>query len=133
MQDRESDRRAPEPHVSGNSHRSAPAERGDNANTPKPARTYSDNVPRLTLPKAGGAIRSIGEKFKFNAANGSASITVPVAVPLARGAPTLSLNYDSGSGNGPFGIGWSIDIPTIARKTDKGLPQYGRGESSDVF
>lgn len=133
MQDPRNDRRAPEPHNPDDSHRIAPAGRDTDAGKPKPARNYSDNVPAITLPKAGGAIRSIGEKFKFNAANGSASIAIPIAVSQARGAPALSLNYDSGSGNGPFGIGWSLDVPAIARKTDKGLPQYGRGDVDDVF
>src|ERR1051326_7695780 len=133
MQDPGNDRRAPEPHNSGNAHPFAPAGRDADGEKPKPARSYSNNVPAITLPKAGGAIRSIGEKFKFNAANGSASVAVPIAVSQARGAPILSLNYDSGSGNGPFGIGWSLDVPMIARKTDKGLPQYGRGDVDDVF
>ncbi len=47
--------------------------------------------------------------------------------------PRLSLAYDSGSGNGPFGIGWNVAFPTITRKTDKGLPRYRDHEESDVF
>ena len=38
-----------------------------------------------------------------------------------------------GSGNGPFGFGWSLSVPAITRKTDKGLPQYLDGDESDVF
>jgi len=47
--------------------------------------------------------------------------------------PQLSLSYDSGAGNGPFGFGWSLSLPSITRKTDKGLPQYFDAEDSDVF
>ena len=47
--------------------------------------------------------------------------------------PALSLSYDSGAGNGPFGFGWSLSLPAITRKTDKGLPQYQDAEDSDVF
>ena len=47
--------------------------------------------------------------------------------------PQLSLSYDSGTGNGPFGMGWSLSLPAITRKTDKGLPRYRDGEESDVF
>jgi len=43
------------------------------------------------------------------------------------------LSYDSGSGNSPFGFGWSLALPAITRKTDKGLPQYADAEESDVF
>ena len=45
----------------------------------------------------------------------------------------MSLTYDSGAGNGPFGFGWSLSLPSITRKTDKGLPQYFDAEDSDVF
>ena len=47
--------------------------------------------------------------------------------------PAFSLAYDSGAGNGPFGFGWSIGLPEIRRKTDKGLPRYCHGDESDVF
>jgi hypothetical protein len=54
--------------------------------------------------------------------------------PAARGfGPQLSLSYDSGAGNGPFGFGWSLSVPSITRKTDKGLPRYRDIVDSDVF
>jgi RHS repeat-associated protein len=102
-------------------------------NALKPARVFTAKPPDLGLPKAGGAIRSIGEKFTFNAASGTASISIPIAAARARGAPALGLNYDSGSGNGPFGLGWTLDIPAISRRTDNGLPRYGSGDDEDVF
>ena len=46
---------------------------------------------------------------------------------------SLSLSYDSGSGNGLFGLGWSLSLPSITRKTDKGLPRYLDAEESDEF
>ncbi len=91
-------------------------------------------VPHLALPKGGGAIRGIGEKFAANAVTGTGSITVPIAMSPGRsGSPQLSLRYDSGAGNGPFGLGWSLDLPSIARRTDKGLPRYLDEQESDVF
>lgn len=62
-------------------------------------------------------------------------MTVPIAVSPGRSgfAPELSLSYNSGSGNGPFGLGWTISLASISRKTDKGLPRYRDTESSDVF
>ena len=62
-------------------------------------------------------------------------MSVPIATSPGRSGfgPQLSLSYDSGSGNGPFGFGWSLSLPAITRKTDKGLPQYRDVEDSDVF
>ncbi|MHC1764911.1 MAG: SpvB/TcaC N-terminal domain-containing protein [Verrucomicrobiia bacterium] len=62
-------------------------------------------------------------------------MTVPIATSPARSGfgPELSLNYDSGAGNGPFGFGWSLSLQSITRKTDKGLPKYADGEESDGF
>jgi RHS repeat-associated protein len=92
-------------------------------------------VPAISLPKGGGAIRGMGEKFAANPVTGAGSMTVPIAVSPGRGGfgPQLSLSYDSGAGNGPFGLGWNLSLPAITRKTDKGLPQYDDAEESDVF
>ena len=92
-------------------------------------------MPAITLPKGGGAIRGIGEKFAANPVTGTGSMTVPIATSPGRGGfgPQLALSYDSGSGNGPFGFGWSLGLPAITRKTDKGLPRYHDGAESDVF
>src|SRR5439155_4579618 len=93
--------------------------------------------PQISLPKGGGAIRGIGEKFAANPVTGTGSLSVPIAVSPGRSGfgPALTLSYDSGSGNGVFGIGWSLSLPSITRKTDKGLPRYEDrpGHDSDVF
>ncbi|WP_409071735.1 SpvB/TcaC N-terminal domain-containing protein [Burkholderia ubonensis] len=91
--------------------------------------------PSITLPRGGGAIRGIGEKFAANPVTGTGSMSVPIATSPGRSGfgPQLSLSYDSGSGNGPFGMGWSLSLPAITRKTDKGLPQYRDAQESDVY
>lgn len=94
------------------------------------------SAPTISLPKGGGAIRGMGEKFAANPVTGTGSMTVPIAVSPGRSGfgPQLNLSYDSGSGNGPFGFGWSLSLPSITRKTDKGLPRYFDIEDdSDVF
>ena len=92
-------------------------------------------APQLTLPKGGGAIRGIDEKFSANPVTGTGSLSV--ALPLSPGrsgfGPMLSLSYDSGTGNGIFGMGWSLSLPSITRRTDKGLPQYRDNDESDIF
>ena len=92
-------------------------------------------VPSVTLPEGGGAIRGIGEKFTANPATGSGSFSIPIPVSQGRAGftPQLSINYDSGNGNGLFGMGWSLDLPSIKRKTDKGLPKYDDANESDEY
>lgn len=95
----------------------------------------SFSPPVISLPKGGGAIRGIGEKFSANPVTGTGSLTIPIFASPGRSSfgPQISLSYDSGSGNGPFGFGWTLSIPSITRKTDKGLPKYLDVEESDVF
>jgi len=92
-------------------------------------------APVISLPKGGGAIQGIGEKFSVNPVNGTASFDLPILASRGRAGffPKLSLNYDSGSGNSVFGFGWHLSVPSITRKTDKGLPRYFDAEESDVF
>lgn len=91
-------------------------------------------VPSISLPKGGGAIKGIDQKFTVNAVNGTAAFSVPLPVSQARGAaPALSLSYNSGGGNGIFGLGWNLSLPSIKRKTDKELPQYNDYIDSDTF
>jgi len=92
-------------------------------------------LPSVELPKGGGAIQSIGEKFSVNAVTGSGTASIPLPVSTGRNGftPNLSLSYDSSAGNSSFGLGWSLSLPTITRKTSKGLPIYNNDDESDVF
>ncbi len=68
---------------------------------------FSVMAPNIELPKGGGAIRGVGEKFAANPVTGTGSLTIPIATSQGRSGfgPQLSLSYDSGAGNGPFGLG----------------------------
>lgn len=92
-------------------------------------------IPSIALPKGGGALKGIDEKFEVNAANGTASFSIPLPLSPGRNgfAPALALTYNSGGGNSLFGLGWDVGLPSIQRKTDKGLPQYENGEQEDIF
>ena len=111
--------------------------RGDaRAGNVQPARPQAAKpvLPPIALPKGGGSIRGIGEKFAANPVTGSASLSVPIpASPGRAGAPPLALVYDSGGGNGPFGFGWRLSAPSIKRRTEKRLPCYRDNEEVDVF
>lgn len=97
---------------------------------------YSKNAaPSLSLPKGGGALKGIDEKFEVNAVNGTAGMSIPL--PFSKGrsefSPGLSLSYNSGTGNSEFGIGWNLSLPSIQRRTDKKLPTYDDANESDIF
>ncbi|USP80420.1 hypothetical protein yc1106_07694 [Curvularia clavata] len=82
--------------------------------------------------KGGGAFRPISENFELNPANGTFSLSLPIITTPGRygSGPKLGLSYSSGGGNGPFGFGWSLAVPAIARNTSRGIPKY---DTDDVF
>jgi RHS repeat-associated protein len=87
----------------------------------------------LSLPQGGGALSGIGESFSPDLHTGTANLAVPLPLPTGRNGfgPKVSLAYTSGAGNGPFGLGWGLDVPAISRKTSLGVPVYDDG--TDVF
>jgi YD repeat-containing protein len=96
----------------------------------------------ISLPKGGGAISGLGEKFSPDLFTGTGNFSVPIAVPPGRAGvqPQLSLAYSTGSGNGPFGMGWQLSLPGVSRKTSRGIPRYADaagpgtgGQRADVF
>jgi RHS repeat-associated protein len=88
--------------------------------------------PAISPPKGGGAIRGLGETFTPDPVTGAGTLAVPLAFPPGRSGfgPELNLRYHSGAGNGPFGYGWTLPLPEISRRTDRGLPRY---TEADVF
>ncbi|MBL8615713.1 MAG: hypothetical protein JNM72_08920, partial [Deltaproteobacteria bacterium] len=95
------------------------------------------SAPTVSMPRGGGGLASIGEKFEANPVTGAGSYTIPLPASPGRAGqpgPGLALRYSSGGGNGPFGMGWSLDLPSIRRKTERGLPRYrDSGDEADVF
>jgi hypothetical protein len=86
----------------------------------------------LSLPKGGGALKGLGEKFSPDLYTGTGNFSVPLAVPPGRNGlqPQLALTYSTGNGNGPFGLGWSLSVPGVTLKTSKGIPRY---EGEDTY
>src|SRR3954447_21555297 len=91
---------------------------GNLRNSDKSASSFAVSAPTISLPKGGGAIRGIGEKFAASPVTGTGSMSVPIATSPGRSGfgTQLSLTYDTGAGNGPFGFGWSLSLPSITRK-----------------
>lgn len=86
----------------------------------------------LSLPRGGGAVSGLGETFQPDLHTGTGNFTVPIKLSAGRDGltPQLRLAFSTGAANGPFGLGWSLSIPGVARRTEKGVPRYG---SDDVF
>ena len=93
----------------------------------------------ISTPQGGGALHGIGETFSPDPHTGTGNFTVPIVAPPGRNGfqPQLSLIYSTGNGNGPYGLGWSLTIPGVSRKTSKGIPGYrnepGSRHESDTF
>src|SRR5919199_1076371 len=81
----------------------------------------------ISLPRGGGALHGIGEKFSPDLHTGTGNFTVPIALPPGRNGfqAQLSLVYSTGTGDGPFGLGWALSVPGVSRKTSRGIPRYG--------
>ena len=72
--------------------------------------TFLTTPPALSLPKGGGAIRGIGEKFAANPVTGTGTFSMPIARSPGprRLRPAALADLRLGAGNGPFGFGWSL-------------------------
>jgi RHS repeat-associated protein len=86
----------------------------------------------ISLPTAPGSIDGLGESFEPQLNTGSYIFQIPLKLPPVRGRvqPEVSMTYNSGTGNGPLGLGWSFRVPSLQRQTDKGLPRY---DSTDTY
>ena len=92
--------------------------------------------PQISLPKGGGAIRGIGEKFAANPVTGTGSLSVPIALSPGRSGfgPQLSLsNTIPAAATAPSASAGSCRCRRSRGETDKGLPQYRDSEESDIF
>jgi RHS repeat-associated protein len=80
----------------------------------------------ISLPSGGGGISPLGERFQPDLVRGSGSYAVPLQCPKGPSElrPTLAVTYSTGAGNGPYGLGWRLNISRIERATDRGLPTY---------
>ena len=80
----------------------------------------------ISVPKGGGAVKGLGEKFSADLHTGTGNFSVPIALPPGRNGfqPQLTLSFSTGSGNGPFGLGWSLGVPGVSRLSSKGIPRY---------
>jgi RHS repeat-associated protein len=83
-------------------------------------------APGLTSLPQGSGVSPLGDRFEPDLVRGSGSYAI--SFPLPKGPnnlqPSLGFTYSTGSGNGPFGMGWRVGLPRIERRTDRGIPTY---------
>jgi RHS repeat-associated protein len=87
----------------------------------------TDVSPQATaLPTGPSSQLGMGESFSAQLSTGTASYSIPIHLPAARGKAQarLSLSYSSGGGYGIAGQGWQVGVPAIGRQTDRGTPKY---------
>jgi RHS repeat-associated protein len=89
----------------------------------------------FSLPQGGGSVKGLGEKFQTDLNTGTGSYSVPLELPAGVNGmtPSLSLGYNTGAGNGPFGLGWGIGLISITRKISRGVPIYNDEKDTFIF
>src|SRR5262245_16844037 len=85
----------------------------------------------ISLPTGAGSIEGLGESFEPQLNTGGSSYGIAITVPPGRAGltPSLRLAYDSFAGNGLAGIGWTLELSSVKRQTDKGFPDYDSGDT----
>jgi RHS repeat-associated protein len=65
--------------------------------------------------------------------SGSAQYAIPLMVPPGRGgmSPSLALTYDSGAGNGPFGVGFSLGAGSSITRCPRTLAEDAEVDGID--
>ena len=79
---------------------------------------FRQNAPQLSLPKGGGAVHGMGEKFSANPVTGTGSMSIPIAtspaaVVSAAGAAVTSQPSNVKPGNVPVMVGAMISLTII--------------------
>jgi len=80
----------------------------------------------ISRPSGPGSLEGLGDAFQPALNTGSARYGYTLKLPpgIAGTTPEFRLQYDSGLGFGPAGIGWTFDPGSIRRQVDKGVPRY---------
>ena len=85
----------------------------------------------ISLPKGPGSIEGLGESFEPQLNTGTATYAVKIRVSpgVDKHQPEVVLEYNSGYGNSPVGMGWNLNTDFIQRQTEKGLPSYTESDT----
>ncbi|MBI4508523.1 MAG: VCBS repeat-containing protein, partial [Deltaproteobacteria bacterium] len=91
----------------------------------KPA-AGSVSAQTVKLPDGPGSVAGLSDKASVSVFSGQVGYTVPIDLPAASAglAPSLGLAYSGELGNGPIGIGWSMNSARVQRSLRQGVPTY---------
>ncbi|WP_305039221.1 SpvB/TcaC N-terminal domain-containing protein [Flavobacterium sp. SM15] len=66
---------------------------------------------------------------------GDANLSYPIEIPAGRKGmqPNLTVQYNSGGGNGWMGLGWNISIPSIELDTQWGSPLFSATQETEIY
>lgn len=89
----------------------------------------------ISLPSGPGSLEGLGESFEPELSTGTAGYPFKLSLPpgVAGFQPEVTLTYDGGNPNGPWGLGWSLSVACIQRRTDAGLPTYDDARDRFIF
>jgi RHS repeat-associated protein len=98
----------------------------------RPQVTPQIEAASVATPKGGGAISGLTQKLEPNPFDGTAGLRIDIPTQSPRGVdPGLALHYGSSKGNGVFGVGFDLSLPSFTRRSASyGIPRY---DSSDLF
>ena len=90
-------------------------------------------LPAPALPRGGGAVHGLGETVTVEPRTGGCSVRIPLALSRGRGASDVALALvHSGGGRSPYGLGWNVSIPRIARSGRYGVPSYTDADTFEL-
>src|ERR1051326_7393202 len=92
-------------------------------------RIYSQRFSNVVIPLLAIFVVAVAVRVAHGDVTdrGSYEKSISIAVPKFHEiTPTISLLYDSSSGNGPLGRGWSLQVGSQISRTSigQGVPQY---------
>lgn len=83
----------------------------------------------VKLPDGPGSVAGLADPATIEGFDAQVGYSVPIQVPETGGLwPRLALVYSGGLGNGPMGVGWTLQVPAIRRSLRQGVPDYDGGD-----
>lgn len=88
----------------------------------------------VKLPDGPASVRGLVDSSSANLFTGQVSYELPIELPPGLGGfgPSVALAYEGGRGNGPIGVGWSIELASIRRSTRHGVPTYSNADELEL-